>query len=167
MAKERRDVVYVDYYTKTCEHHHVGSDSVIPCCYPSAPFHSSSHRLSASYTTQWDTIDPPSRMVWISGQTPQNADLSCVAPGDYQAQYIDVMQKLELQLKVIGASWDDVVFRRTYTKSISQLRTAMALPTTPVFFGEKKPCSTLLGITELSDPDFLLEIEVLVVMTTT
>jgi enamine deaminase RidA (YjgF/YER057c/UK114 family) len=114
--------------------------------------------------TRMIVVDPPAKMVWISGQTPQNDDLSCVAPGNYQAQYIDVMEKLEIQLKVVGASWDDVVFRRTYTKSIAQLRAAMALPSTPPFFGDKKPCSTLLGITELSDPDFLLEIEVLVVM---
>ena len=114
--------------------------------------------------TRMIVVEPPAKIVWISGQTPQNPDLSCVAPGDYQAQYVDVMNKLEIQLKVIGATWDDVVFRRTYTTSIPKLRAAMEMPTTPTFFQEKKPCSTLLGVTELSDPDFLLEIEIMVVL---
>jgi enamine deaminase RidA (YjgF/YER057c/UK114 family) len=106
------------------------------------------------------TVSGPAKIVWISGQTPQNSDLSCVAPGDYQAQYIDIMNKLAVQLKAIGATWNDVTFRRTYTTSIPKLRAAMALPSTPKFF-DKPPCSTLIGVTELADPDFLLEIEIM------
>jgi enamine deaminase RidA (YjgF/YER057c/UK114 family) len=33
-------------------------------------------------------------------------------------------------------------------------------PSTQRFF-TKKPCSTLIGVTRLSDPEFLLEIEVM------
>jgi len=105
------------------------------------------------------TVSGPAKIVWFSGQTPQNADLSCVAPGDYQAQYIDVMQKLEIQLAAVGATWDNVTFRRIYAISIPKLREAMYLPSTPKFF-MKKPCSTFIGVTQLSDPDFLLEIEI-------
>src|SRR5258708_5185129 len=106
------------------------------------------------------TVSGPAKIVWISGQTPQNPDLSCVAPGDYQAQYIDVMTKLTLQLKAVGATWNDVTFKRTYTRSIPQWRAAMALPSTPKFT-DQLPCSTLIGVTELSNPDFLLEIEIM------
>ena len=105
-------------------------------------------------------VSGPAKIVWISGQTPQNPDLSCVAPGDYQAQYIDVMNKLEIQLKAVGATWKDVTFRRTYTKSIPKLLAVMALPSTPKYF-EQQPCSTLIGVTELANPDFLLEIEIM------
>jgi enamine deaminase RidA (YjgF/YER057c/UK114 family) len=106
------------------------------------------------------TVEGPAKIVWFSGQTPQNPDLSCVAPGDYQAQYIDVMEKLAIQLAAIGATWDNVTFRRTYTLSIPKLRAAMYLPTTPKYFTAKRPCSTFIGVTELADPDFLLEIEI-------
>ena len=106
------------------------------------------------------TVGGPAKIVWFSGQTPQNPDLSCVAPGDYQAQYIDVMNKLQIQLEAIGATWDNVTFRRTYAISVPKLRAAMYLPDTPKYFGAKKPCSTFIGVTELADPDFLLEIEI-------
>ena len=106
-------------------------------------------------------VDPPARLVWISGQTAQNADLTCVAPGDFQAQYIDVMTKLAAQLAAVGATWADVTFRRTYTTDIGKLRAAMALPSTPSYFGDTLPCSTLIGVTELSDPDFVVEIEIM------
>lgn len=110
-------------------------------------------------------VEAPAKIVWISGQTPQNDDLSCVAPGDYQAQYIDVMEKLALQLASIGATWSNVVFRRTYTRSIAALRAAIAHSTTPDYFADAKPCSTLIGVTELSNPDFLLEVEIMVALT--
>jgi enamine deaminase RidA (YjgF/YER057c/UK114 family) len=106
------------------------------------------------------TLTGPAKIVWISGQTPQNEDLSCVAPGDSQAQYIDVMTKLGAQLAAIGATWDNVTFRRAYTLSIPKLREAMYLPSTPRYF-DLKPCSTMIGVTELSNPDFLIEIEIM------
>ena len=62
-------------------------------------------------------------------------------------------------LEAIGATWDNVTFRRIYTLSIPKLRAAMYLESTPKFFG-LKPCSTFIGVTELADPDFLLEIEI-------
>jgi enamine deaminase RidA (YjgF/YER057c/UK114 family) len=106
------------------------------------------------------TVSDPAKIIWISGQTPQNPDLSCVAPGDYQAQYIDVMNKLTIQLKAVGATWNDVTFKRTYTTSIPKLQAAIALPSTPKFT-DKLPCSTLIGVTELANPEFLLEIEIM------
>jgi enamine deaminase RidA (YjgF/YER057c/UK114 family) len=105
------------------------------------------------------TVAGPAKIIWFSGQTPQNPDLTCVAPGDYQAQYIDVMNKLAIQLAAVGATWDNVTFRRTYTISVAKLRAAMSLPSTPKYF-DKRPCSTFIGVTELADPDFLLEIEI-------
>jgi enamine deaminase RidA (YjgF/YER057c/UK114 family) len=105
------------------------------------------------------TVAGPAKIIWFSGQTPQNPDLSCVAPGDYQAQYIDVMNKLAIQLAAVGATWDNVTFRRTYAISVAKLRAAMSLPSTPKYF-TKRPCSTFIGVTELADPDFLLEIEI-------
>lgn len=106
------------------------------------------------------TVTGPAKIVWISGQTPQNPDLSCVAPGDYQAQYIDVMNKLAVQLKAIGATWNDVTFRRVYTLSVPKMLAAMADPSTPKFF-DKLPCSTLIGVTELANPDFVVEVEIM------
>lgn len=106
------------------------------------------------------SVTGPTKIVWFSGQTPQNPDLSCVSPGNFQAQYIDVMNKLSIQLQAVGATWDNVTFRRIYTKSIPKLREAMYLPTTPKYFN-KRPCSTFIGVTELTDPDFLVEIEIM------
>lgn len=105
-------------------------------------------------------VTGPTKLVWISGQTAQNADLSCVAPGDYRAQYIDVMEKLEVQLKAVGATWDNVTFRRMYTTSIGKLREALNSADTPRYF-KLRPCSTMLGVTELADPDFVIEIEIM------
>lgn len=106
------------------------------------------------------TVSGPAKIIWIAGMTAQNDDMSAFAPGDYRAQYIFIMEKIAAQLAAVGATWDDVTFRRTYTLDIDRLRAITSAPDTPKFF-TKKPCSTLLGVTRLSDPEFLLEIEVM------
>jgi enamine deaminase RidA (YjgF/YER057c/UK114 family) len=106
------------------------------------------------------TVTGPMKLIWISGMTPQKEDMSAVFPGDYLAQYLYVMEKLDAQLKSVGATWDDVTFRRTYTLDVDKLKVAQNHPSTQRFF-TKKPCSTLIGVTRLSDPEFLLEIEVM------
>ena len=106
------------------------------------------------------TVTGPMKLIWVAGMTPQNDDLSAIYPGDYRAQYIFVMEKIAAQLEAVGATWDDVTFRRTYTLDIDKLRAVTSDPATPVFY-TKQPCSTLIGVTRLSDPQFLLEIEVM------
>jgi enamine deaminase RidA (YjgF/YER057c/UK114 family) len=106
------------------------------------------------------TVTSPLKLIWLSGMTPQKEDLSAVYPGDYLKQYIFVMEKIAAQLEAVGATWDDVTFRRTYTLDVDKLKAVTQHPDTRRFF-TKKPCSTLIGVTRLSDPEFLLEIEVM------
>jgi|ERR1700733_1376698 enamine deaminase RidA (YjgF/YER057c/UK114 family) len=106
------------------------------------------------------TVTGPTKLIWISGMTPQKEDLTAVFPGDYLAQYIFVMEKIAAQLESVGATWDDVTFRRTYTLDVDKMKAVLHDPSTRRFF-TMKPCSTLIGVTRLSDPEFLLEIEVM------
>ncbi len=106
------------------------------------------------------TVTGPMKLIWISGMTPQKEDLTAIYPGDYLAQYIFVMEKIEAQLESVGATWDDVTFRRTYALDVDKMKAVLHDPSTRRFF-TKKPCSTLIGVTRLSDPEFLLEIEVM------
>ena len=106
------------------------------------------------------TVTGPMKLIWMSGMTPQNDDMTAIYPGDYRAQYIFVMEKIGAQLEAVGATWEDVTFRRTYTLDVDKLKAVTRDPTLPVFY-TNLPCSTLIGVTRLSDPEFLLEIEVM------
>jgi enamine deaminase RidA (YjgF/YER057c/UK114 family) len=108
------------------------------------------------------TVSGPMKLIFMSGQTPQGDDFGPVFAGDYRAQYLFVMEKIARQLAAVGASWDDVTHRRTYTLDVDKLRAVTRDPTLPKFYRDL-PCSTMVGVTRLSDPGFLLEVEVIAV----
>ena len=106
------------------------------------------------------TVTGPAKMVFIAGQTPSDENYKCVAPGDYRAQYMQVMNNLDLQLKAAGASWDDVVVRRIFVIDVDKyLAETRDLPR---FYkpGTAAP-NTLIGVTRLSHPDFLIEMDLI------
>ena len=69
------------------------------------------------------TVKGPMKMIFIAGQTPSDENYRCVAPGDLKAQYIQVMENLQAQLETAGATWDDVVYRRTFVLDVDECRT--------------------------------------------
>src|SRR5689334_2328869 len=60
------------------------------------------------------TVKGGGKMIFIAGQTPSDINYKCVAPGDFKGQFIAVMDNLKKALDAAGASFDDVVHRRTY-----------------------------------------------------
>ena len=107
------------------------------------------------------TVEGPSKLVWLSSQKPQGADMRSVAPGNFKAQYEFVMDKLQLQLQAIGATWDDVVLRKMYLVDVEGFHAYCRHPESKAYF-DKSPCGSAIGVTRLSHPDFLVEIELVV-----
>ena len=110
------------------------------------------------------TVKGPMKIVFIAGQTPSDEKYEPVSPGNWRAQYIQAMKNLDVQLKAAGATWDDVVFRRVYVLDVDEFLKIARDPDTPRFGDPMKPPpSTLIGVTRLSKPEFLLEIEILAI----
>jgi enamine deaminase RidA (YjgF/YER057c/UK114 family) len=113
------------------------------------------------------TVDKPAKLVYIAGQTPADDNYQPVHRGDIKAQYLAVLEGLTLQLKAAGASWDDVVFRRMYAVDVPSFMGAMSDPAVQkqVPWNKDKPSpSTLIGVTALSNPGFLIEVEIVAVI---
>jgi len=106
------------------------------------------------------TVKGPMKMIFIAGQTPSDESYQCVAPGDYRAQYVAVMDNLEIQLEAAGATWDDVVYRRIFVLDVDAYLEVAGDPNTPRYGDpDRPPPSTMVGVTRLSNPDFLIEID--------
>jgi enamine deaminase RidA (YjgF/YER057c/UK114 family) len=106
------------------------------------------------------TVEGPTKLIFIAGQTPQSDDLGCIAPGDLKAQYLFIMDKLTLQLAAAGATWDDVTHRRLYLTDWDQWTELSKDPDVPAYFHDL-PCSTAIGVTRLSHPDFMVEVDLI------
>ena len=99
----------------------------------------------------------------LHGPLPRET-IQCLLDLDIRAQFIAVIESLTVQLKAIGATWDDVVFRRMYTLDVPAfMKHCVQDKTFPLPWTRPSP-STLIGVTALSNPDFLVELEILVII---
>ncbi len=110
------------------------------------------------------TVKGPMKIIFIAGQTPSDENYKCVAPGDYRAQYLAVMKNLEIQLEAAGAGWEDVVYRRVFVLDVDEYLKVSSDPATPKFGNpDLPPPSTMVGVTRLSDPEYLIEIDLMAI----
>lgn len=108
------------------------------------------------------TLEGPMKLVLVAGLTASDENYRCVAPGDMRAQYLMVMTNLDRLLREAGATFADVVYRRTFVRDVDDYLRIVADPATPKFFNpDAMPGSTMIGVTRLSDPDFLIEVDLL------
>jgi enamine deaminase RidA (YjgF/YER057c/UK114 family) len=118
------------------------------------------------YFTRILSVKAPSKLIFIAGQTPADENYKPIHPGDIRAQYLAVLSDLTLQLKAIGATWDDVVFRRMYAVDVPEfMKQCVNDRTIPLPWSLDRPSpSTLIGVTALSNPDFLIEVEIVAII---
>lgn len=110
------------------------------------------------------TVKGPCKFIFIAGQTPSDDKYQPVHPGDYLKQYEHIMDALTVQLTAAGASWKDVVVRRVYTLDIDALIKAIRSPGVKKYENaEAMPTSTMIGVTRLSNPGFLIEIDLIAI----
>ena len=114
------------------------------------------------------TIQGPMKLIWIAGQTPADEDYKPVCVGDYRGQYLQVIRLLTMQLEAAGASWDHVVYQRIFVLDMDKAIAVTNNPDVPKPWNpERAPCSTLVGVTRLSNPNFLIEIDLMAVVPAT
>jgi enamine deaminase RidA (YjgF/YER057c/UK114 family) len=99
-----------------------------------------------------------SRLVFIAGQTPVDRAFTVVGPGDLGEQTRAAMRNLHLALRAVGATWADVVRRTVFTTrptEFLEISRAIAAVTGPV----RQPPQSIVGVSGLVNPQFLVEIE--------
>jgi enamine deaminase RidA (YjgF/YER057c/UK114 family) len=105
------------------------------------------------------------KTIYISGQVPLNSKSELVGKGDLRAQTIQVFENLKNILAQSGATFQDVVKVSTYIVNCKPSDVALVREIRKSYLAEKSPpASTMVGVTSLVDPDFLIEIEVIAVI---
>jgi enamine deaminase RidA (YjgF/YER057c/UK114 family) len=105
------------------------------------------------------------RTVYISGQVSANAKGEVVGKGDLKAQTAQVFENLKIALAAAGAAPKDVVKTNIYAVNFKPGDIPAIRDVRNAFFaGVEPPASTLVGVTALASPDWLIEIEVIAVV---
>ncbi len=100
------------------------------------------------------------RTVYISGQVSIDAAGNSVGVGDLEAQTDQVMKNLGIALAAAGASFADVVKITTFVVGYTPEQRAVLSEVRGRYLpADNPPASTLVGVSALAGPDWLIEIE--------
>jgi enamine deaminase RidA (YjgF/YER057c/UK114 family) len=104
--------------------------------------------VTSSSATQWH----------LAGMVARDATGHLVGDHDMRAQAVCIMDNIRQALAAVGATPAHVVRINIYTTDMDRFR-AEAGAVVFGFFGNTRPASTLVAVTQLADPGYLLEVE--------
>jgi enamine deaminase RidA (YjgF/YER057c/UK114 family) len=101
-------------------------------------------------------------MLFLSGQVAYTADGGVAFRGDFKAQARGAYEAIKALVESQGGTMANVVKITTYVTDM-HYRVDLA-PIREEFFGRKSPASTLVEISSLAHPDWMIEIEAIAVI---
>jgi enamine deaminase RidA (YjgF/YER057c/UK114 family) len=105
------------------------------------------------------------RTVYTAGQVSIDASGALVGAGDLAEQTAQVMRNVGLALAAAGADFSDVVKITTYVVNYKpEHRAIVGKARAPFFKNGTPPASTLVGVSALALPEWLVEIEAIAVI---
>jgi enamine deaminase RidA (YjgF/YER057c/UK114 family) len=105
------------------------------------------------------------RTIYIAGQVSTDDEGRVVGEGDLAAQTTQVMHNIGLALKAAGGGYADIVKITTFVVGYRpELRPIIGKARSVFFEGMEPPASTLVGVTALAAPEWLIEIEAVAVV---
>jgi len=126
-------------------------------------------RTNYSSGSKWEDIVGYSRAVKVgntievTGTVASGENGKVVGKGDPYIQTKYIYQKIEKVLQQAGATMKDVVRVRMFVTDISQWQEYGKAHSE--FFKNIKPCNTMVEVSALIEPDYMIEIEATAILT--
>ena len=116
--------------------------------------------VPAGKTYSHGIIAEAGRTLYVAGQTARDASGKVVCKGDAAGQTRQLLENMKKVVEGAGGRMEDVAKTPVYITDISY-REAVGRVRHEFFKGDP-PANTLLVVSALADPDFLVEIEAIV-----
>jgi len=101
-------------------------------------------------------------VLFLAGQVAYDDKGNPAHPNDFVKQAHAVFQAVKAQVEAGGGTMQNIVKVNTYLTDIR--RRAELVAVREEFFGKKGPASTLVGVTALAQPDWMIEVEAIAVV---
>jgi reactive intermediate/imine deaminase len=99
------------------------------------------------------------KLIFISGQVPEDAHGNVVGEGDIEAQTRQVLANVKIMVEEAGGSIADIVKITVFMVEISSSAYEWVSKLRKQFFGGDYPTSTMVEVKRLARPEWLIEIE--------
>lgn len=116
--------------------------------------------VPAGKTYSHGVIVETGRLLFVAGQTSRDAQGKVVCKGDAAGQARQILENMKRVVEGAGGRMEDVAKTTVFITDI-KYREPVGRVRQEYFKGEP-PASTLLVVSALADPDFLVEIEAIV-----
>ena len=100
------------------------------------------------------------RTLYVAGQTPRDKEGKIVCVGDAAGQTRQVLENMKKVIEGVGGRMEDVVKTTVFITDIKNREEIGRVR--KEFFNENPPANTLLVVSSLAAPEFLVEIEAVV-----
>src|SRR5213075_1465350 len=119
-------------------------------------------RQPSGHFSQAISVEAKGRLVFISGMTARRADGTIAGVGDIEAQTRQVCENLKSALEAAGGSLDDVCRVDVYVRNMEHFDAIHKVRRE--YFTAPAPASTMVEVTRMVHPDYLIEINAIAVL---
>ncbi|HEV8441736.1 MAG TPA: RidA family protein [Methylomirabilota bacterium] len=101
-------------------------------------------------------------IVFLAGQVPYDGNGGVAHKGDFRGQARAVFGSIKALVEAAGGTLGNVVKINTYVRDVRSRPDFRAVR--EEFFGSKGPASTMVEVSALAHPDYLIEVEAIAVV---
>ena len=113
-------------------------------------------RQPSGHFSQATTIEARGRLVFVSGMTARRPDGGVAGVGDVEAQTRQVLDNIKAAMEAAGGTLDDVCRVDVYIRNMEHFDTIHKVRRE--YFKPPLPASTMVEVTKMVSPDYLIEI---------
>jgi reactive intermediate/imine deaminase len=129
---------------------------------PKREVSSSAIRKPIGVFSQATMIEAKGRLVFISGMTARRPDGTIAGIGDISEQTRQVCENIKAAVEAAGGTIDDVCRVDVYVRNIEHFQAIHQVRSQ--YFKPPLPASTMVEVTKLVSPDYLIEINAIAVI---
>ncbi len=118
-------------------------------------------REASGHFSQAIAIEAKGKLVFISGMTARRADGTIAGIGDVEAQTRQVCENLKAAVEAAGGTMDDICRVDVYVRNMEHFEKIHKVRRE--YFGSPPPASTMVEVTKMTSPDYLIEINAIAV----
>jgi 2-iminobutanoate/2-iminopropanoate deaminase len=119
-------------------------------------------RQPSGHFSHATVVEARGRLVFISGMTARRADGTIAGVGDIEAQTRQVCENLKAAVEQAGGSMDDICRVDVYVRNMEHFDAIHKVRAQ--YFKPPLPASTMVEVSKMTSPDYLIEISAIAVL---